>query len=187
VAVCSVIGDLILDDRSRRALELAEAFANGLASADELGMAYDRAVNARGDWWMMGREWGDAQIYASDAVTYCAALDNSYASMLTVQRALSAGSYRNSLDTDTALFIALVYDVVGNPFRPVTCDPRWRTSDTVGLAQAIYDDRAFDRLPILADALMDAGCEDEQIISHCRSDGPHVRGCWVVDLVLGKE
>lgn len=78
-------------------------------------------------------------------------------------------------------------DIVGSPFRPVTFDPRWRTSDTIGLAQAIYDDRAFERMPILADALMDAGCEDEQIISHCRSKGPHVRGCWVVDLALGKE
>jgi hypothetical protein len=81
----------------------------------------------------------------------------------------------------------LVREVVGNPFRPVLFDSRWRTSDVVGLARAIYEDKAFERMPILADALMDAGCEDEQVISHCRGDGPHVRGCWVVDLVLGKE
>ena len=62
-----------------------------------------------------------------------------------------------------------------------------RSTDAVGVARAIYDDRAFDRLPILADALMDAGCDDEQILAHCRGPGPHVRGCWVVDLVLGKE
>jgi hypothetical protein len=80
----------------------------------------------------------------------------------------------------------LVREVVGNPFRPVTFDQQWRTSDTVGLAQAIYDDKAFERMPILADALMDAGCEEEQIIGHCRGVGPHVRGCWVVDLVLAK-
>ena len=80
-----------------------------------------------------------------------------------------------------------VRDIFGNPFRPVTFDPRWRTSDVLGLARAIYDDRAFDRMPILADALMDAGCADEQVLGHCRGDGPHVRGCWVVDLVLGKE
>lgn len=77
--------------------------------------------------------------------------------------------------------------IFANPFRSVTFDPRWRTSDTVALAQAIYDHRAFERLPILGDALMDAGCEDEQIIGHCRSEGPHVRGCWVVDLVLNKQ
>ena len=66
-------------------------------------------------------------------------------------------------------------------------DPRWRTSNVTALAQAIYDDRAFDRLPILADALEDAGCTDADILNHCRQPGEHVRGCWVVDLVLGKE
>lgn len=81
----------------------------------------------------------------------------------------------------------LIRDIFGNPFRPVTFDPRWRTTDVGGVAQAIYEDRAFDRLPILADALMDAGCDNDDILAHCRSDGPHVRGCWVLDLVLGKE
>jgi hypothetical protein len=89
--------------------------------------------------------------------------------------------------SNAAWIVALLRDIFGNPFRPVTFDSRWRTSDVVGLARAIYDDKAFERMPILADALMDAGCEDEQIITHCRGDGPHVRGCWVVDLVLGKE
>jgi hypothetical protein len=78
-------------------------------------------------------------------------------------------------------------DIFGNPFRPVAFDPRWRSSDVTGLARAIYEDRAFDRMPVLADALMDAGCAEEQVLAHCRSEGPHVRGCWVVDLVLGKE
>lgn len=77
-------------------------------------------------------------------------------------------------------------DIVGDPMNPVEFDLRWRTSDVVGLARGIYEERAFARLPILADALMDAGCEDERTISHCRSDGPHVRGCWIVDLVLGQ-
>jgi hypothetical protein len=81
----------------------------------------------------------------------------------------------------------LIRCVFGNPFRPVAFDPRWRTEDVRGLARGIFEDRAFDRLPLLADALMDAGCDDEQLLNHCRSEGPHVRGCWVVDLVLGKE
>jgi len=63
----------------------------------------------------------------------------------------------------------------------------WLTPTVQSLAQAIYADRAFDRLPILADALEDAGCTDASILEHCRSGGVHVRGCWVVDLVLGKE
>jgi hypothetical protein len=75
----------------------------------------------------------------------------------------------------------------GNPFRPVAIDPGWRTSTVVALAEGVCADRAFDRLPILADALQDAGCEHPDILAHCRSDGPHVRGCWVVDLLLGKS
>jgi hypothetical protein len=77
--------------------------------------------------------------------------------------------------------------IFGNPFRPVAFDARWRTADVLGLARGIYEDRAFDRMPLLADALMDAGCDSDDILTHCRCDGPHVRGCWVVDLVLGKE
>ena len=57
----------------------------------------------------------------------------------------------------------------------------------VALARQMYESRDFSAMPILADALQDAGCDNEDILSHCRSDGPHVRGCWVVDLVLGKE
>jgi hypothetical protein len=78
-------------------------------------------------------------------------------------------------------------DIVGDPFEPVAFDPRWRTEDTLGLARGIYEDRAFARLPLLADALMDAGCADDRLIGHCRSAGPHTRGCWAIDLVLGKE
>ena len=66
-------------------------------------------------------------------------------------------------------------------------ETRWLTADVLGLARGIYEKRAFQRMPILADALMDAGCEEEVIIGHCRGKGRHVRGCWLLDLVLGKE
>ena len=82
---------------------------------------------------------------------------------------------------------AFLREIFGSPFRSITMSSSWLTSDVVGVARGIYDDRAFDRLPILADALLDAGCDNEDILAHCRSDGPHVRGCWVVDLVLGKS
>jgi hypothetical protein len=82
---------------------------------------------------------------------------------------------------------ALLRDIFGNPFRPVALDPSWLTSTVVALAEGIYQDRAFDRMPILADALQDAGCDNEAILNHCRQPGEHVRGCWVVDLVLAKE
>jgi hypothetical protein len=82
----------------------------------------------------------------------------------------------------------LLRDCLGNPFRPFTPDPalrRWNDSTIPRIAQAIYDDRAFDRLPILADALEEAGCTDAGILAHCRGAGPHVRGCWTIDLLLG--
>ncbi|MBX9627535.1 MAG: hypothetical protein K2X82_27285 [Gemmataceae bacterium] len=76
--------------------------------------------------------------------------------------------------------------IFGNPFRPVAVDPDWRTPAVVELARGIYADRAFDRLPILADALDDAGCTHPALIGHLRDPAlTHVRGCWAVDLLLG--
>jgi hypothetical protein len=63
----------------------------------------------------------------------------------------------------------------------------WNELTVVKLAQRIYENRAFDLLPILADALEEAGCTDADILNHCRLIGEHVRGCWVVDLILGKQ
>jgi hypothetical protein len=80
----------------------------------------------------------------------------------------------------------LLRDIFGNPFRPVVINLSRRTPPVVALTQMLYDNRAVDRLPELADALLAAGCEHQEILSHCRSAGPHVRGCWVVDLVLGR-
>jgi hypothetical protein len=79
-----------------------------------------------------------------------------------------------------------IRDLCGNPFRPVVFDRVWRTSTATALAAAIYEERAFDRMPILADALEETGCDNRDILNHCRHDGVHVKGCWVVDRVLGK-
>jgi hypothetical protein len=86
---------------------------------------------------------------------------------------------------------ALLRDILGNPFRPSPPLPpavlAWNDGTVKRMAESIYEDRAFDRLPILADALLDAGCDDEELIRHYRSEGPHVRGCWAVDLLLGEH
>jgi hypothetical protein len=74
-----------------------------------------------------------------------------------------------------------------NSYCPVTLDPSWLTSTVVSLAQQIYDTRDFTAMPILADALQDAGCDNAQILEHCRGPGPHVKGCWVCDLCLNKS
>ena len=83
---------------------------------------------------------------------------------------------------------SLVREVFGNPFRRVKVNRAWRTSTVVALTKGLYDEKAFDRMPILADALQDAGCDSDDILNHCRDPNQlHVRGCWVVDLVLGNS
>jgi hypothetical protein len=93
-------------------------------------------------------------------------------------------------ETPERLSVQLVHarrEIVGNPFRPVSFSPEWRTDTALSLAAQMYDSRDFSAMPILADALQDAGCDSEDVLNHCRGPGPHCRGCWVVDLVLGKE
>jgi hypothetical protein len=91
---------------------------------------------------------------------------------------------------------AFLRDLFGNPFRMVSINPvwllrgsgrPWERGPVAELAQTIYDKRAFERLPVLADALEEAGCCDEDILRHLRNTEPHVRGCWVIDLLLGKS
>jgi hypothetical protein len=92
---------------------------------------------------------------------------------------LSAGS-----DYDS---VPILRDIFGDPFRPVTFTPEWRTDTAVSLAREMYESREFSAMPVLADALQDAGCDSDDVLAHCRGAGPHVRGCWVCDLVMGRE
>jgi hypothetical protein len=84
----------------------------------------------------------------------------------------------------------LLRDIFGNPFRSVVIDPawlQWHDGGVVQIAQTIYDDRRFESLPILADALEEAGCMEADILAHCRESGNHVRGCWLLDRLLYRE
>ncbi len=101
-------------------------------------------------------------------------------------RHVGVGSY--SHEEAAGKQAVVLRDIFGNPFRPVTFDPAWRSDPAVSLAKHIYESRDFTAMPILADALQDAGCDNADILNHCRDESlTHVRGCWVVDLVLGKE
>lgn len=92
------------------------------------------------------------------------------------------------LETQTKHHIAnLLRDLFGNPFRSVEIHPCWKTPLLEVMAGTAYRDRDFASLPILADALEDAGCTDSEVLHHLRGPGPHVRGCWVLDLILGKK
>lgn len=197
VICCQVLTE-VLDDRGRTALTMAESFAEGLCGPEELEAARQTANLAfceyddstpRGENGFCG--WESAAHAVENLCHFerlgeilgGACIEAACVWADTQPRIVMRAMRRLELLKQSRVF----RDIFGNPFRPVAFDPRWRTSDVVGLARAIYDDRAFERMPILADALMDAGCENEEIIGHCRGDAPHVRGCWVVDLVLGKE
>ncbi|HVL13620.1 MAG TPA: hypothetical protein VM529_13715 [Gemmata sp.] len=91
-------------------------------------------------------------------------------------------------DVADRTIIHVLHDIFGPlPFRDVPVAPAWLTSDVTALARGVYVEKAFDRMPILADALQDAGCDNDEVLNHCRAAGwEHVRGCWVIDLLLGK-
>jgi hypothetical protein len=102
----------------------------------------------------------------------------------------SGGDFWEQYASEQAHQCILLRDIFGNPFQSVLIDPSWAAwneGTVVKLAQGIYDERAFDRLPALADALEEAGCHDPDILDHGRQPGQHVRGCWVVDVLTGRN
>jgi hypothetical protein len=168
---------------SRRAVEVAEAFADGAATLQELGLARKRANTAalRLVIWQPLSLFGHAPYLANNV---CLQDGN----LLPVASRLSArlGQLRPPA--------GLIRDVLGNPFRPPTNPPAACLVPSLSIAQAAYDERALPagtldpvRLQILADALEDAGCTDANLLGHLRGPGPHVRGCWALDLILGKS
>ncbi|QEL17583.1 hypothetical protein [Limnoglobus roseus] len=171
-ACCRRIWHLLADPRSRHAVETAERFVDGDVTTGEIEAAMTAADDAADDAHGPGSEAAEAAADVIADVRGCAIA------------AASAGDQQRRVERFAQS--VLLRDIFGNAFRPVTFSPDWLTPTAVDLAEVIYEDRAFDRLPILADALQDAGCEDADVLGHCRSDGPHVRGCWVVDGVLGK-
>lgn len=85
------------------------------------------------------------------------------------------------------LGVQLLKDLAGNPYRSIACAPEWRTDTVVAINRQMYELRDFSAMPILADALQDAGCDFDDILLHCRSEATHVCGCWVVELLRAKE
>lgn len=100
---------------------------------------------------------------------------------------LSAYRERDAL-AEQAAMADLVREVCGDPFRPVALDPSWLTSAVTALSNRVYDTRDFSLMPILHDALIEAGCDDADVLGHCRdSNAVHVRGCWVVDMLTDRR
>lgn len=178
VASCRRVWDLLTDPRSRTAVGMIEKCADGLVSLDELRAACKAAyeVVARSD---TPADW------AASGVAYGATAEPDLAALAATRCAVARD--RTGIGTEHAAQARLLREVLGNPFRPVGFDPAWRTPPAVAIARTAYEERRFEALPILADALEEAGCRDVAILEHCRSGGEHVRGCWVVDYVLEKE
>jgi hypothetical protein len=195
-----------LDEASRAAVEVAERYADGQASAAELAAAYTGAREATDGYTGAPGRVAHVELVRS-AATHSATADTNaaavargisdafgYAAGRKAERAAgpyaSPAAYRAAHGAEAAAQAALLRCAAGNPFRPAAVDPAWLAWDfgaVLGLARRASRDAAFEKLPDLADALAAAGCENTEMINHCRGDGPHVRGCWVVDLLLGRE
>jgi hypothetical protein len=200
-ACCRQVWHLLTDGRSRRAVEVGERFANGLAGARERARAEAEAAAAftaaerelRRRIRAGGASPADyAACHAAQAVVIALSAGHAVKAAQSVVRCTRVAVEWAAFDEHERWMLgqcALVREVFGNPFRPAPVDPSWpawNDGAAVRLARAIYDERRFGDLPVLADALEEAGCRDEAILAHCRGPGGHVPGCWVVDAVLGR-
>lgn len=195
------VWELLPDPRSRAAVEAVELHADGVYDIDTLarvladaGGVANRLREGQREGSPSERAMAAARFQAAAGVAALGWPASSAASAAAGDTALavkawakSAGrSARPMAQRERGVQVALLRDIVGNPFRPVAPDPNWRTSTVVALATTIYEGRTFELMPILADALSDAGCDNDDLLGHLRGPGPHVRGCWGLDLVLDK-
>lgn len=208
VACCRRVWEL-LDDVDRTVIEVAEAVADKKKRLTDLKAAHERAstIDLGPDHYSAasGRGWCCVSTKAWD-YSYALWINPERRAVCRVAWFASAPSpWGNPYDTanDARVLVSfrtgipaalqeaqvqcsLLRDIIGPSVLPVIPEA-WRGSAVRKLAEAVYEARAFERLPILADALEEAGCDDAVILSHCRQPGAHARGCWVVDRVLGKE
>jgi hypothetical protein len=189
VACCRRIWPLLPNEELRGCVEVAERFADERATGEEFQAALEKAAAL----WVETHGLNPAvtacrQVCLGEVHGHDIRIDTIYA-LLGKQRAghFQVGD-KGIVEAEEAEQRQLIRDIFGNPFRALTFSPAWRTDTTVLLAKELYESRDFSAMPILADALQEAGCDTDDILDHCRDpEATHVRGCWVVDLVLGKE
>jgi hypothetical protein len=209
VACCHQVWHL-LDEHSRTAVEVVEQNVDGPSKLEtwavaEMGLCLGDQRGSRTmmmalpPWWLVvvtlltGQAENVTRLVARIAWSVHAKANDTHAALRAppgdeVRAARAAWATAQKAKTQEKAFqCGLLREISGNPFRPLSNDPSRRTPKVARLAQSIYDDRAFDRMPVLADALEEAGCTDQPILDHCRGPGPHARGCWVVDLLIAKS
>ena len=179
--------------RCRKAVEVGEQYADGLATVEELNragrLAWEAALDARSAeardhdnrTWRL-RRWRSVE-EARRLVAWRACAPPRDRAWGIIPNDLSENVSRSEIENGAGL-IRCVFGSL--PFRLSAVSPSWLTSTVTAIARGVYEERAFGRLPILADALQDAGCDNADLLDHCRGPGPHARGCWAVDLLLGK-
>ncbi len=189
------VADQMTNPRFVAVIEVAEKGADGLISENEMWAAHERAYEVFDKVPQPHEAAHDAADVAqrflyeqNETAEMMIRAAGSRAARLAGGKGKKADAARGEAqEAMEALIRRLINEVHGNPFRPVTFAPSWRTTTVIALARQMYDTRDFLAMPILADALEDAGCDNGDILDHCRGPGPHVRGCWVVDLLLGRS
>lgn len=169
----------------RQGTEIAERLADGHATETERQAAQEALLHT-----VRTTDRGDP-VHRFSLAANCVMHENAiFAGYDAAEHAYVMAHGRGDPEAVIANSVALANlfrDVFGNPFRPVSFEPSCRTSTAVALAQRMYESHDFSIMPILGDALQDAGCDSAEILDHCRGAGPHVRGCWVVDFVAGSR
>jgi hypothetical protein len=182
---CRSLWDELTSEVARQVIDSLECYAEGLSSEPGLENARVLAAEEVQRLWSIyeGMSGGWRASFSTQAWALGSAVEAAFRVRVEPQRWIALRNIRSEHQCH------LLRDIFGNPYQLTHIDPAWLTlMDALvpRLAQQASDERRFDDLPILADALEDVGCTDEQILTHLRSPGPHTRGCWAVDALLGK-
>jgi hypothetical protein len=185
-ACCASVWDELSLAPAREAAETLERYADGLASVLERDAAYAKVRQLAAQ--LSSLEYETAGGWGNVIRTQASALDGLSSALDPLRLAPVYFDWRGSLLREPHCH--LLRCLVGNPFRPVAVDPvwlAWNGACVPRLAREIYEQRRYEDLPVLADALEDAGCTDHTLLDHCRRATVHARGCHVLDLLLGKR
>jgi hypothetical protein len=195
-ACCRRIWHLLVDERSRRAVCVAERYADGLSTEEEMDAARREMAACRTetalrpgspavDSWALGA--AEAVLFDTPVWNPGAGSRGAFTAAWTAAEAAWRANAEAGPEPEGHRQLPLLRDIFENPYRPGWADAAWLTPQAIALAETIYAGRRFSDLPILADALEEGGCDNAELLAHCRQPGPHVRGCWAADLLLSRE